>query len=885
MRKQIFKALTFSAVLAGGSVHAQEWMEPNGTGTINLEEVKARFEDAMQQRMASEAPDESGKIGRGKTAIREGHNYHFDRWYWHAYSHTDEAGNLVSPLKTYQEYEAWKALRSKLKTTNNASNWTFIGPSASTGGYRGLGRITTVAFHPTDTAVLWVATAGGGAWRSENSGMSWTNMTGGLSVLGTSDVDINPLNPDVIYLCTGDKDAGDTYSIGVLKSIDGGATWNQTGLQFSPSQNVQTNELVINALDTAHLILATSQGIYRSLNGGATWNLAISGNYKQVVAHPTDTAVLYACGSSSNSSIIRSRNGGATWSTVASFNGSTRARVAVSPAAPNMVKAIVANSSNGLRGIYSSHDTGSTFALIMTDSNNRRNLLSWDLNPTTSSSGGQGWYDLAIAVSPVDSNTVFVGGVNTWRSTNGGTQWSIVNHWVTSAPGVKVVHADKHDLRFHPLKPSVLFECNDGGIYRTEAPTVWWSDITNGLGITQFYRLAISDTAGFAVAGAQDNGTKKVQFSGSATDPGGGDGMNCEMDPRTPNTFYYATQYGNLRRTDNGGGSSSDISSTLPAGAWITPYKLHPRNPSVIVAGMENLYANFMKGSGPWTTISNGFNGSTDFRRLELAGNDPNLGSDESYVYCLWNTNQIRWSRDFGSSWNTAPSPGGNVSDIHVDPWDSTHIWVTMSGYSAGFKVAEWYADTLVSTPAPWLHRHTGLPNVPVHCIEIDEQNGTMYVGTDVGVFFRDTSMSAWEPYNANLPRIEVTDIHVNYKTNEVWASTYGRGLWKSPRHLTVGPEPTAVTIVPMAVGVLTASPNPSKGEFRIATGDKAFWSKPSTVRLYDAVGRVAWMGSVTFDGGGQTQVQASGIAQGQYILEVTTNAGALARTRVVVLP
>lgn len=885
MRMKTVWSLLLLSVFALSAANAQEWQPAGGAGPANLEEIKARFESSLQARMAEEVPDANGKIGRGKTAIREGHNYHFDRWYWHAYSHTDDAGNIVSPLKTYQEWEAYKALRGAMKTTNNSSNWTFHGPASSMGGYSGVGRITTVAFHPSDTATFWAATAGGGAWKTTTGGTSWTNMTSDLTLLGTSDVDINPLNSDVIYLCTGDKDAGDTYSIGVMKSLDGGLTWNLTGLQFAVTSSIQTNELVINPTDTAHIVLATSQGIYRSLNGGDTWTMVQGGNFKQLVAHPTDTAVLYAAGAGASSSFIyRSKDGGATWSSVFTFTGSSRARLAVTPAAPNMIKVVAANSNNGLKGIYSSHDTGSTFALIMTDSVNKRNILSWDLILNTQSSGGQGWYDLAIAVSPLDSNTVFVGGVNTWRSINGGTQWAIVNHWVSSAPGVKVVHADKHDLRFHPLKPSVLFECNDGGVYRTESPTSLWSDITNGLGITQFYRMALTDTATYVVAGAQDNGTKKVTFAGVSTDPGGGDGMNCEMDPRTPNTFYLSTQYGNLRRTDDGGVTSNSISNNLPEGSWITPYKLHPANPSVVVAGYDDLYASMNRGSS-WAPITTGFNGSSLFRRLALAGNNPAATSTESYVYCLWNANQIRWTSDFGNIWNVAPSPGGTVSDIQVDPWDSTHLWVTQSGYTATQKIADWYANTGGGTPGAWTQRNTGLPNVPIHCLEIDKKNGTKYVGTDVGVFFRDTSMAAWEPYTTGLPSIEVTDININYKTNEIWASTYGRGLWKSPRHITLGPDPTAVTIVPMAAGVLMVAPNPSAGIFNIRTGDKSFWNRSSTIRLYDAVGRVAWTGNAQFDGSGNVSVQTADVAHGTYILEVATSAGALARTRVVLVP
>jgi photosystem II stability/assembly factor-like uncharacterized protein len=882
MRKTtIFPLL--AVVLATASANAQEWLKGSNAGPVKLEEVAARFREQLQNRMAEETPDQNGKIGRGKSAIREGHNYHFDRWYWHAYSHTDENGYIVSPQKTHEEWKAYNEQRRHQKTTNNSADWTFHGPTTSPGADRGLGRITTVEFHPTDTATFWVATAGGGAWKTTDGGTTWTNMTGGLTVLGTSDVDINPLNPDVIYLCTGDKNASDTYSLGVLKSTDGGLTWNATGLQWLTTNTRLTNELVINRLDTSRVTVATSVGIYQSSDGGDTWSLILSGDYKQLVYHPTDTSVLYAASgfsSVSSSQVWRSKDGGATWAEVSSIPNSRRVRLAVTPAAPNMVKLVAANTSYGLQGIYSSHDTGSTFTLLMTDSNCRTNILHWDMNLAVGDCGGQGWYDLAIAVSPLDSNNVFVGGVNTWHSTDGGTSWDPVTHWISSAPGVKTVHADKHELKFHPLQPTTLFECNDGGIYRTDAPTALWTDLTNGMGITQFYRLAVSDTAEFVVGGAQDNGSKRMNHNGTTLEVGGGDGMNCEMDPTNPMIFYASSQYGNMTRTINGGNGFTNIANGLPQGEWITPYQLHPRNPSVIVSGRNRVYASMNRGSA-WSVLPGTFNSNLLFKRVALAGNNPAAGKSESYIYTLYGNSNINWSSDFGTNWNTASNPAGTVSDLQVDPWDSTHIWITFSGYSPIRKVAEFR-----TTGTGWTHHNTGLPNIPVHCMIIDKQNGTQYIGTDVGVFFRDTSMTAWEAYTTGLPSIEVTDLAINYKTNEVWASTYGRGMWKSPRHITLaGPDPSKVTIVPLAAGVLTVAPNPSNGAFVVRTGDQSFWSKNSTVRLYDAVGRVAWVGSASFNSGGQMSVQTAGVARGTYILEVATQAGALARTRVVMVP
>lgn len=842
-----------------------------------IEEYKRTSRPVSREEQEKDAKERNG----------EGRDYHFDRWVWYWQNHLDENGYLVSPVKTWQEWQAWKEKKSRAtaKTTTNSSDWKFHGPSASGGGYEGIGRINTIAFHPTDSNTFIAGSAGGGAWRTTNGGMTWTSITDQLPVLGVSDIDYNPKNPDVLYLCTGDRDASDTYSIGVLKSTDGGATWNATGLVWSVNQFRLTTDLLINPVDTASLVLATSQGIYRSFNGGAAWTLVKSGSYRQLLYHPTDTAIVYATGSDgSGEQIFRSGDGGTTWAQVSNLTNVIRVKVAVTPADPLMVKAVAASNMNlGLEGIYSSSDAGLSFTPVLTDPSCDNNILGHSPTLQPGNCGGQGWYDLCIAISPVDANRVFVGGVNTWQSTDGGSTWTILNQWYNNLPGIKVVHADKHYMAFNPIQAFTLYECNDGGLYRTANPqSQLWTDLTNGMGITQFYRNAVSNNASFVLGGSQDNGTKGLEIgTGVALAVTGGDGMNCEIDPVDPEIFYGSTQYGNIRRfAPPGAGGDAVISDNIPGnpfGEWITPYLIHPANPSVLLAGYQEIYLSADRGDN-WVSVAPSV-GTASLYRLVAAGNDPTVSTSESYIYALYNNNTLRYTTDAGSSWSSLSGAGSSMTDIAVDPKDSTHIWATNGGYSANTKVSE----RRLGEPF-WTSRSTGLPNVPVLCIVIDSSNGTLYVGTDIGVFFRDTSMTQWEAYNTGLPSTEVTDLGINYTTNEIWASTYGRGMWYSPRHLP-GTPPTSIGQSPLALDVIRISPNPSNGSFSVQTSQPGFIGQQVSMRLVDISGRTVWQEKGAFDGNGNLNVHAGSTARGTYFFEVISAKGAIARAKMILMP
>lgn len=878
----LFTALS-ACFLAG---KAQPVINGTNTGPIKLSDVI----EAHQSQPKSFDEEEEEWDSKGKKIEKEGKDYFFDRWLWYWQQHTDENGYLVSPIQTYLEWNRYKNVQHKT-TLANQSNWSFQGPDMSPGGYSGIGRVTSVEFHPTNKDIYWACTAGGGIWKTIDNGMHWTSLTDNLSILGTSDLDVNPQNPNTMYLCTGDRDASDTYSIGVLKSLDGGQTWNTTGLIWTSSQFRLTNCLVINKIDTNSLTLASSDGIYKTYNGGANWTRTQTGNFKQVLYNPIDTNILYAT-TYSPANIYRSKDGGKTWATVTSFTGMGRITLATSPANVSVVKAIVTKSyNNGLEGIYSSKDTGKNFIKIYGPNGCNGDLISNANSNSPSSCGDQGWYDLSIAMDPNDTAKVLVGGVNTWRSTNGGRTWNIVTQWYAQSSGIATVHADKHGLLFHPLVPGRLFECNDGGLYYTDNPASVsaWNYIGSGIGNTQFYRNAVSNIATFVLGGAQDNGTKMLQ-GGAWYDANGGDGMDCQIDYVDSETYYTAVQYGDIYRTSTNWGDAL-ISNNVPGqptGGWITPYIISPVNHDELLAGYQDIFWSGDAGN-TWTSITGGhLSGNKNLLRLAMTP-----CSDSTIYAVLENSNKVFYTHKFVSG-NVAPfdsltapySSSYSISDIKVDPKDRLHFWVTFNGYG-GPQVAEYNAGV-------WTKINTNLPNVPVHCFERDSSNGIMYVGTDVGVFYMDTATAPnWMPFNVNLPSIEVTDLAVKYNTKELWASTYGRGMWKSSIQLytidtsgndTSGNDTTraAINIIPYVPGSFTLSPNPNTGHFSIKASDNHLYGKAASIIIMDNMGRVIYKDDKPFDASGRIDINTNGLAKAVYIVEISSGQNILGRQRMI---
>jgi len=563
------------------------------------------------------------------------------------------------------------------------------------------------------------------------------------------------------------------------------------------------------------LLAASSDGLWMTSNGGKAWTNQQPGYFIDVEFHPTDPSIVYASTFYYTvAQIYRSTNSGSSWTSVASFENVARIDLAVTKHSPKVVQALCADFSWGLAGIWTSSNSGASFIETFKGTPTT-NLLCNEYD--ASGEGGQGWYDLALAINPYNYNEMWVGGINTWKSSDGAQNWGLNSFWtrdsVSNPNQVQTVHADKHFFAYHPLDSGVLFECNDGGLYKTTNSGKDWIDLSNGLGISQIYRIGVSQTEeDNVVCGLQDNGSKLID-SNVWAESTGGDGMNCIIDYTNENIIYTSVQNGIIIKTDIDQGTQEEISNNIPAGqkdstsptgAWITPYVIHPTNPNILLAGYKKVYKTTDQGDS-WSAISPELT-SDNLRFITIAPSDANTIYASTFD-SLYSTS------DGGINWQYIPIdiPQADISCIAVDPANPKKIFITISGYIVGSKV-------FVSPDGGqnWYNYSGSLPNVPANCITyLKGSNEGLYIGTDIGVFYTDASMTDWVPYQNGLPNVIVNDLEISYNDNKLWAGTYGRGLWKTD--LYTG-----------AVGIETQNinkeiyifPNPNSGKFSVQVPD-----------------------------------------------------------------
>ncbi len=749
-------------------VYSQPWMEyvddeKKKQDEVSFFDIQKAFRKYEQKRNI-----ENGYFVEDGEKHKAGGWKQYKRWehFWEVRV-DPETGEFPdrTPFQTYK-----KSLQNKnnTKQTDN-SNWVNLGTDSSDSGYAGIGRLNCIEFHPQDENTYWVGAPSGGLWQTTNDGESWETLTDKNTVIGVSDIAIpsDYETSQTIYIATGDRDARDNYSTGVLKSTDGGASW-QESLSFEVSNRDLVNHLLIDPNNDSILIAATTQGVMKTTDAGESWNKIASVTLKDIVFKPGNAGVIYGSTSSNPTKIYRSIDSGKTWTESLSLTGS-RTELTVSNDNPEVVYAVVANTNNGFKGVYKSTNSGEDFTEVYSD----KNLLGWASDG--SDDGGQGWYDLTIIADPNHADTVFVGGVNTWRSVDGGNSWEIVNHWW--GDGVPAAHADKHAMEYQN-GTSVLFEGNDGGIYRTTDSGDSWEDLTNGMVISQIYKLATaqSDTD-IVINGLQDNGTK-LYHKGDWYDVMGGDGMKCMIDYNNADIQYGTVYYGQINRTIDMWTSNTEITpSGASKGAWVTPFAMHPENSETIYGGYADLWKSTDKGNN-WSKISDVNSSSYKLRSIAIAESKP----DYIYIadlYNMWRT------EDGGSSWtnitNDLPVSSAAITNIEVHNSDHDIVWVSMGGYDSNnvYKTTDG-GNT-------WINVSAGLPNLPV--LDVIQDNSfsdsvILYAGTDVGAY-KKVDDSDWINFSNQLPNVIVNDLDIYYDKTEgrnvLRAATYGRGLWETP--------------------------------------------------------------------------------------------------------
>ncbi|MEI6173035.1 MAG: T9SS type A sorting domain-containing protein [Bacteroidota bacterium] len=697
----------------------------------------------------------------------------FKRWEYEMESKVNPATGEF-PKQTAEEiYKAYLKAHPQLKSPVSA-NWTQLGPDTSLGGYNGIGRINCIAFHPADLNTYWVGTAAGGLWVTINNGSSWSCLTNNNGVLAVSDIVIpaDYATSNTIYIATGDKDHWDNRSIGVLKSTDGGSTWNATGIAFDISDGKMVNRILLDPNNNQNLIAATTNGVYITTNGGTTWNTQLTAtDFIDMEFKPGDFNTLY--GSTKTGQIYLSANGGGTWTQAFTNSSAYRIELAVTPIQPTWVYAIAVNSGSGLYGIYKSTNSGAAYTQVF--SGTTLNLLGWSSNG--GDSGGQGWYDLSLAVSPSNANILLVGGVNTWRSLSGGASWSIVNHWW--GDGVPAVHADKHNLSFR--SNGDLFETNDGGVYFSSNNGTGWADKTNGIVISQMYKLSVSATvSNEVITGLQDNGTKLLS-GGSWEDVKGGDGMECLIDYTNVNVQYGTYVNGQIDRTTNHWATANAIQpSGAGNGAWVTPYIIDPDNAQTLYAGYADIWKTTNRGTS-WVKIST-MNTSNKIRSMAIAPSN-------TQVLYVANQTTLWKTINGGTGWTditgTLPVSSGSITYVTVKEDDENTIWVTLGGYNNNNLYQS--ADGGTS----WINISSGLPQIPAYAVVQNKQSTAevqLYAGTELGVYFKKGSDN-WVPYSTGLPNVKIGEVEIYYASSPqnsiLRAATFGRGLWETPVYYT----------------------------------------------------------------------------------------------------
>jgi photosystem II stability/assembly factor-like uncharacterized protein len=707
----------------------------------------------------------------------------WNRQFWLSEYYTD--GNGIVQDKNKVDGEALKNLQNNTSTNNALArqniNWINQGPFYSDNG---IGRIDKIAFHPTNPNIMYAGSPYGGLYKSLDGGTSWYNTSPNLPSLGISGIAIDPINPQIVYVLTGDANSSDlgivnsyfyrSNSAGVFKSYDGGNNWERTGFLAPTFVNYRGMDLVINPSNPNILIAATTNGIYRTTNGGQIWDYISSINVFEIKFKPGDANTVYASGSS----FYKSTDAGASFSfiPVPVSVGANRISIGVTTANPNRVVLLAGPKLTDLsfNGIFTSNNSGNSFSLLTQSPNVFSNTIG--LVSYTDQSG----YDNCIAISPTNENDIYVGGLCVWRSTNGGSSWGQASAYRPSDN--PYMHPDIHELKFNPLNNN-LFCGNDGGVYYYNGST--WDRKYTGITATQFFHFERENDEGDIWGGAQDNGIQEQNGAAAYFEYKGGDGY----DVMTDNEYMVADGDGDDVYMSINASIKKDFAGTItdinvPSNTqFFANLAMSPVLEDKIYAGYQNgIWRSFDAGSN-WGNIGASANWCISTCR-----------NDDNRIYAagdgIANVRLYRYDLNLSTLTNiTPPSPYVNtlkITDIDVNPTNSNDVWISVAGTTANAKV---FATG--NGGANWTNISFNLPNVPIFCIKRDASNG-LYVGTSIGVFYKRNSNSYWEPFSNGLPPTPVTEIELWPEPNpvggivpayapstpEVWVSTFGRGIW-----------------------------------------------------------------------------------------------------------
>ncbi len=758
----------------------------------------------------------------------------------------------ITPVENYTDAINKKRLFFSNNSNKLAEPWQSLGPQ-QVGG-----RTRSLEFNPDNPDIIYAAGVSGGVWKSINGGSEWRAVSDDLENMAVVTLAVVPTSPNTILAGTGEgvyvgrpivRSRG-VVGNGIYRSTDDGENWQALSFTLNNSNFRFVNK--IRAANDGTVFAATETGIWRSEDIGDSWQLVLNqssriGGCHEIEIQPfsTPNALLVSCGSFHSAAVYQSVDNGITWNSVLEAQHQGRTTIAYAPSNPNRVYALSAQNQYGpypygLKGFYRSDDGGAHWDLIndYNDSNvNNRALLSttdwvFDCFATRNYQHGRlaggGWYYNLITVDPTNENRVWTGGLDLWRSDDGGENFNLASFWWADKAVNSYIHGDHHLIKYHPNFDSVtetrLYATNDGGIWQSvnssarlasnncdqTSSEVAWQPLNNQYGVTQFYHGSMTQDGSMLIGGTQDNGTQMKRGGAEWESIFGGDGAYSAIDPKDPNTVYVSSQYANLARIrwSNGVMTITDITSDFfGRSIFIAPFILDPNNHKRLwLAGMALWRSEDQGDNWNQTSINhysmNYVDGMTAIAVQPGNSNLVLIGGSDGNIYR--HTSAL-------SGTGSTPMPSnriaqGYISSINFDRNNPNKVAATVSTFG---QAHAWLSDDAgVSWYAVGDSGIEALPDLPAHDILIaPHDSSTFYIATDIGVYVSVDSGNSWQPLASGLPNVSVERIiytRHNLQT-ELVAFTYGRGVFK-----------TTLTDIP------NFAPNPSQSNVSVTANQNA---------------------------------------------------------------
>ncbi|MGA2193960.1 MAG: glycosyl hydrolase [Bryobacteraceae bacterium] len=684
------------------------------------------------------------------------------------------------------------------------------------GPFRG-GRVVAVAGVPSQPNVYYFGGVGGGIWKTTDGGGTWLPVSDGqLKTSSVGAIAVADSDPNVVYAGMGESCVRGNASNGdgVYKSVDGGKTWRNVGLEDSQTIGAvrvhPRNPDIVYVAALGHLWGPNDmRGVYRSTDGGANWKQVLTrgrdAGAVDLAMDPGNPRVLYASfwqvrrnpyhfdSGGPGSGLFKSTDGGDTWTDISHAPGLPRGvegriGVTVSPANPERVWALV-EAADG--GVFRSDNAGRTWTKV-----NEQNILRQ-----------RAWYYDHIFADPQNADTVYALNTGMYRSIDGGRTFA----------AIRTPHGDNHDLWIAPDNPQRMIESNDGGANITYDGGRTWSTINNQP-TAQFYRVALDNDFPYNIYGAQqDNSTVRTASrtaGGGITDHewydvGGGESGWIAPDPRDSQIVYAGSYDGLLTRQDHRTGQSRDINAwpdnTMGYGVeamkyrfqWSYPIAFSPHDPKTLYIGANVLLKTTNEGQS-WEVISPDLT-RNDKSKMGTSGGPITQDNTSIEYYCtiftfmespvtkgvIWTGSDdglVHVTRDAGKNWS-------NVTPKDMPEWIQINS-IDASAHDAG---TAYVAGTMYKSDdfRPYLYKTTdygqtwkkivnGIPAGSFTRVVREDPNhkGLLIAGTEFGLYISYDAGENWKPFNLNIPVTPITDVAFHKRDQELVVATQGRAFY-----------------------------------------------------------------------------------------------------------